>query len=590
MRFIGLMSLVALAAACSGDPSNVSPISPTLLATQGALDGVTTLTLSAFDAAAVKCDPKRPGYVADPTKLPTLTPLATLDLGTASCMMGAKYCGNIQLDKSKAKTVTFVVNGRSAQKQLATGCFPDFVIDQAMSLVIKVYRFLDPPKCGGKLSPYFATQCAAPGNDMDPVCDVECLSKEEYLSSGSMGAGETSDGKNKVRPSFTWITSGDPGDGRFFAFFGDSSQTGRYQISLRVLAPDMTPCIAGNCSPDRGTYVQKYSNFMPNDIAGSLPTPGDINSQTNPAATYAGNKYFVAFEDGTPPKISVRSVLGGLSSEQPKDGQIVLSAANAQRRPSIATGAAGSKLLVVWEAADGSIHGRAVSATSPAMGLGTEQTYGTGVKPTVAGTPTGFVVAWQTAADVKIRPTDGNGAVTAAETKVNDATHMGGQDSPAIGSLPDGSVAVVWADNGAPGIFVQRYLPGLMPVMGDQAKRINDAGSMGAPCKEPTIGAGSGADAFYAVAWINGMNNHVYGRFLDGKGGFLFNPVDGQASEFQASRFDAAGRANPTVAVGGAGPYVAIGWESAEGGPSPLGAPANGSTAIWARRFPIPTK
>jgi hypothetical protein len=582
-RFIGLATL---AAACSGDPSNVAPINPSLIVTQGALDGVTALTVAAYDAATTKCDPKRPGYVLG---MPGAA-IASLDLGTANCMMGAKYCGNIQIDKGKAKTITFVVTGRSAQKQLATGCSPDFALDQAQSVSIKVYRFLQPPMCGGKLSPYFATQCAAPGNDMDPVCDVECLSKEEYLSSGSMGAGETSDGKNKVRPTFAWISSGDPSEGKFFAFFGDSSQTGRNQVSLRVLAPNMSPCIdgSGNCFPERGLYVQKYSNFMPNDVGGTLPTPGDMNSQTNPAAAVAGGKYFVAFEDGTPPKISVRTILTGLTSEQGSNMQIPLSAGTAQTRPSIATGAGGGKLLVVWQAADG-IHGRSLNSMMPSMGLGTEQMYGPGVKPTVAGTTSGFVVAWQEGADVKIRPTDTNGVATAAATKVNDANHMGSQESPAVGSLLDGSVAVVWADTGAPGIFVQRYAPGLMPVVGDQAKRINDAGSMGQPCHSPTIGAGSGADAFYAVAWVNGTNNHVYGRFLDGKGGFLFNPVDGQASEFQASRADSSARANPTVAVGGAGPYVAIGWESAEGGPSALGGPTGG-TAIWARRFPIPVK
>jgi hypothetical protein len=216
--------------------------------------------------------------------------------------------------------------------------------------------------------------------------------------------------------------------------------------------------------------------------------------------------------------------------------------------------------------------------------------FGAGTKPTVAGTPTGFVIAWQAGADVKVRAVDGSGA-GGAEQKVNDANHTGSQESPAVGSLPDGSVAVVWSDTGAPGIFVQRYGPNLAMIAGDQAKAINDtdAGSAKKPCISPTIGVGSGADAFYAVAWINTANNHVYARFLDGKGGFLFNPVDGQASEFQASRAESSGRANPTVAVGGAGPYVAIGWESAEGGPSALGAPTGG-TAIWGRRFPVPMK
>lgn len=589
MRFLGISGLALVAMACSGDPSSVVPIVPQIVAVQGALDGVTELKVYAFDSAAVTCDPKRAGYTVgalDSKALDAKGPIATKVLSNVNCAGGAKYCGDLQIDKGKTKNATFVIAGSSAQKQLATACNSPVALDKdTQQLSMKVYRFFPIPMCGGKPSAFFATQCTMPGNDMDPVCDQDCLSKEEYLSTGSGGAGETSDGKAKTRPSFAWVSSGDPEAGRFFAFFGDSSQPARNQVSMRVLAPDMTPCSGANCNPDRGPYVQKNSFFIP-DNSGMLPTAGDMNSQTNPSAVAAASKYFVAFEDGTPPKISLKSVNANLGSDQAANAAIAVSTGGSGlARPSIASN--GSKVLVVWQAADG-VHGRIADTANPSM-LGAEQTYGPGIKPTVAGTSSGFVVAWQSGADVKIRATDASGVATGAEIKVNDATHMGSQESPAVGSLPDGSVAVVWADTGAPGIFVQRYAPGLMPIMGDQAKRINDI-TAGQPCNSPAIGAGSGADAFFAVAWVNGTDNHVYARFLDGKGGFLFNPVDGQASEFKASRLDGTPRANPTVAVGGGGPYVAIGWEAADGGPSPLGAPANGATGIWGRRFPLPAK
>src|SRR5258706_11360070 len=237
MRIVGLTGLGALVAllACSGDPSNVIPIAPTLIVTQGALDGVTKLTVSAFDTTGgTSCDPKRPGYVTGPQS----SPLATKDLTTMGCAGGAKYCGDLQIEKGKAKSATFVVSGVNGNgKPVATGCAANVALDKdTQQLQIKVFRFIQPATCGGKMSPYYAVQCTAPGNDTDPVCDTECLSKEEYLSSGSGGAGETSDGKNKVRPSFAWISSQDPSDGKFFAFFGDSSQSGRNQVSLRVLA------------------------------------------------------------------------------------------------------------------------------------------------------------------------------------------------------------------------------------------------------------------------------------------------------------------------------------------------------------------
>jgi hypothetical protein len=67
---------------------------------------------------------------------------------------------------------------------------------------------------------------------------------------------------------------------------------------------------------------------------------------------------------------------------------------------------------------------------------------------------------------------------------------------------------------------------------------------------------------------------------LGGSGGFLFNPVTGLASEFQASRDDGRVRATPAVAVGGRAPFVAIAWEDRT-------MPGAG---IVVRRFPLPSE
>ena len=66
---------------------------------------------------------------------------------------------------------------------------------------------------------------------------------------------------------------------------------------------------------------------------------------------------------------------------------------------------------------------------------------------------------------------------------------------------------------------------------------------------------------------------------LGGSAGFLFNSVNGQSTEFQASRSSGRERANPVVTAGGSGPFVAIGWEDKT-------APGAG---IVARRFPLPS-
>ena len=82
------------------------------------------------------------------------------------------------------------------------------------------------------------------------------------------------------------------------------------------------------------------------------------------------------------------------------------------------------------------------------------------------------------------------------------------------------------------------------------------------------------------MAWIDGPSSHVHARMLGGNSGFLFNNVNGQSTEFQASRSEGRSRANPVVAAGGSGPFVAIAWEDKT---------ATGA-GIVVRRFPLPTE
>src|SRR5689334_11874757 len=114
MRLIGIAGLAAIAGACSGDPSNVVPIAPQLIVTQGALDGVTELKVYLFDSSAVTCDPKRAGYTVGQlttAQLDGKSPVATKVLATSNCVGGAKYCGDLQIEKGKVKTATVVVAG-----------------------------------------------------------------------------------------------------------------------------------------------------------------------------------------------------------------------------------------------------------------------------------------------------------------------------------------------------------------------------------------------------------------------------------------------------------------------------------------------
>lgn len=595
MRFGSIVGL-AVVAAFGGCSSSTSPganaLVPTFVMPAGLLDSVVRLQVLAFDGASTTCtNPDTAGTVGGETS--EAKALVNKDLGTTGCKAGEKFCGDLQIEPDATKTRVFVANAYTAdRKAVARGCQSRTVKSGSNQLTIKMFRLIPQAMCAGKPSPYKVVQCAQPGSPTDAVCDAECLSKEQFLSPGSGNAGQTSSLKIKQRASFVWPADADPTVGRFVVFAGDQSQRGG-QISMRLLDPDMLPCVGAKCVPDFGGVVQLSSFFVPNDKSGDPGAQnGDTLTQYNPSATYASNKYVVAFEDGTgnTSRIALRTVTTSLFADQPPNQPIGLSPNTGQKRPSMALNASG-KLFVAWEA-NGDIRGRTVDpdTCTPACMLGAEQLVGNGTRPSVAGTANGWVVAWQGGADVKLRALDASGA-GGTEVKVNDATHSGNQDTPSVAVLSTGAVGVLWHDSGNGGIFVQRYgaVPALAPVAGDQGKRVNDL-TPNDPSDEPALVAGNGAGgAFFAAAWVHRTSGHVHARFLDGAGGFLFNPVDGQTSEFQATRTEPStsdARQNPAIAVGGSAPYVAIGWEDNSG----AGNGATGEKGIFARRFPVPLK
>ena len=69
----------------------------------------------------------------------------------------------------------------------------------------------------------------------------------------------------------------------------------------------------------------------------------------------------------------------------------------------------------------------------------------------------------------------------------------------------------------------------------------------------PTIAGSSAAGGRSSPHGSTHRPGDVRARVLGGTNGFLFNPIDGQATEFKASLAANVNRANPMVAVGGAG-------------------------------------
>jgi len=194
----------------------------------------------------------------------------------------------------------------------------------------------------------------------------------------------------------------------------------------------------------------------------------------------------------------------------------------------------------------------------------------------VAATSTGFVTVWKGGTGIRLRAINEDGTPQGADTAVSDGG--AGFDRPRIAALPDGRFAVAWTAGGD--VFVQRYDAKGAKLLGDQALPINDPSVEGDQVTA-AIAATPAAGGSYVVAWVDAQTGHVRARFLGGEAGFLFNNVNGQSTDFQASRVDGRTRANPTVAVGGSGPYVAIGWEDKGSAPN---------AGIVARRFPLPSE
>lgn len=562
------LAFVAFGACSSSDTGVHVGVSPNIVFPEGLLDSVSKLTLQVFDSGPVSCDTTKGSLKG------SSSPIATKDLASSGCPASAKFCGDVQVDKSDTARV-FLAQAYTAGNStpIASGCTQATVNQDTLQVQIKMLRFVPPATCGGQPSKLPAVQCDPPGDAADTVCDPTCQTKELFLSVGD--AATTSSAKVKTRPSFVWPAGTGPA-GRFVAFFGDKSPSTRTQVSMRVMGDDL------HTTGDLGVGVQTQSYFMPNNPSGTpFPPVGEAGSQNNPSAVFLNGQYYVAFDNNAagPSAINLRTLPTPVKSTQGPGAPAKVSDPGAPMlQPSMAASGDG-KLFVAWQS-NGSILGRTVDANS--LALGTQQTLGTGQNVVVAGMPTGWVIAYESGADVKMQLVDGTGAGK-GEQKVNDATHSGNQQHPGVAALTDGRFAVDWIDTGAQGgagVFVQRYDATGKAVAGDQTLRINtNTGDQ----SNTAIGGSAASGGFFAAAWVDTTTGHVRARLLGGSSGFAFNSVTAQNDDFQVSQADGRTRSNPVVAVGGSGPFLVIGWQDDTTGLVDPNFPG-----IWARRFPMP--
>lgn len=564
---ISCVGALVVAPSCSASEEPVrTSIVTSLSAPRGLLDRARALELRVLEGQ-VGCDETRGATTAVEG---ASKEIARQSLGGTGCPSGVKFCGTLTIDKSATPRVFEATAKDAGGEVLAIGCATATIETDAATVDIRMFRYVAPAVCGdGTSQP--TEQCEPGGTD---ACDDACQSKEILLSIGATG-NKTSTGKagDKTDPFFLW-PPGSGEAGRFVAFFTDRavpSGGGTLDVGLRVMSADLSPLSSPPALASGSIFLANGSGFPP------APEP---RQQSRPQAAVLGDTYYVVFQSDNAPSLDIH--MRALDRQFDAKGALVEingsgGEANIQQAPTIAASA--DRLFVAWEdQAQGKIVGRTVTPSAGTYTLGNTNDIGTGtgnVGPQVASTGNGWVVVWTSGTGIKLRAINADGTPSGTELTVNESG--AGAEGARVAALPDGRFAVVWSAGGD--VFVQRYDAKGQPIAGDQAQPVNDVVTTGEQT-QPAIAATPAAGGSYVVAWLDADTGHIRARFLGGSSGFLFNNVDGQATEFQASREDGRTRAQPAVAAGGSGPFVAIGWEDRS---------ASGA-GIVVRRFPLPSE
>lgn len=421
---------------------------------------------------------------------------------------------------------------------VASGCTRAAIMaGETREVRVRLEPIEDAGVCGdGVLSP--DEQCEDGGTAPGDGCDASC--RTEPFAVNTMTGGVQNNPSVGGAPGQRWIT----------AFDSDNTAT-----FVRLFEAD-------------GSVIETPSVLMnESDLDDVAPDVGAGTQLLSSVAVHSSGRIGIAFVDFAGGPSDVRVLFTG--PNRAPEGNTALVVDGRATNPRIAFAGDGAA-MVVYEDMDSStgLSGQvfAPGAITPAMATPFEVGVSGGSAPAIAGTASGYVVAFVAGGQVQVQRFGADGSATDAPAPVA-AGSM--QSEPAVGALADGAHLVAWRQGGGDGDGAGS---GIRAVAFDAAGEggapfiVNSttAGDQGAPA----IAAGNGA---YAVAFTSGGAVRV--RLLNDTGTERQNRLQPRTSDdFEL----APAGTQPRLAAGGPGdtPHFLAVW--------------NQGDDIFARLHPLP--
>ena len=571
--FVALAALVSSPSACSSDTRGVStPVKLSFVAPKGVLDEADAVKLDVWDGASCKGPDLVQGAA---TKVGDTHALAR----DKSCGDGTQWCSSFDVPQDAGKPLVWYVEGSVASKRTFRGCAQQAANQDALTVTIKIVKYIEGVICGDNLVGVTETCDEADGE----ACDATtCQTKEVVVSNGlaSQLFYKGLPGR-KQGVSLNWL----PEDKLFAAWSdratgpdgGDDSD----QITWRRLTGQVVTDTAAAAALHRELRLQVTGSFSPtgNKLRSGI-------SLTPAIAAIEATKLLVAFAR-TPPG-DTSHVYGSIQATNmgaPPGADVALGGTTGtQSQPAVAASSTGDSVVVFVDgAAIKSVFRKSGGSFSAPQAVSTS---GSNAAPRVAWAGSDYVVVWTDGDDIKVRRLGADGTAKGAEAVANAGRKAGKQDQPDVAGIASGEALVVWRSTGGEGdvgadIRAQRFDATGNPVGTEVSTALSDVnanGDQGTPVV--ASGALAGGTPFYLVAWTDPGRGQIAARYLASAGGFLDNNATATKSEFDVGLTSRA-LSSPAVAIGAG--FCAVAFVDDSDGDA-----AADDDRVRIRRFPLP--